>query len=103
MVDMAHESDDGRARFELFLLLNLWRWRRDDNLFNLVNTRAFFAAFFFQNESVALGDLRSDVGLDRLIDVGKNVEGHQLGDELMGFRSEEHTSELQSRFGISYA
>src|SRR5881397_1061805 len=44
-------------------------------------------ALFFENESVALGDLRRDIGLDRLIDVRKNIECHQLGDELMRFQT----------------
>ena len=40
-----------------------------------------------RNESVALGNLRCDVGLDRLIDVRENVQRHQLRDELVRFEA----------------
>ena len=83
VVDVSHESDDRRARFEFLRFFNDRRRRRDYDLLNFVHARAFFAAFFFENESVALCDLRCDVGLDRLIDVRENVEVHQLGDELV--------------------
>ena len=74
VIDMAHEGDDGAARLEFLFLLNDRRWRRDDDLFDLVNAGAFFAALLFENEAVALRDLRRDVGLDRLVEVGENVE-----------------------------
>src|SRR3712207_8854573 len=41
-----------------------------------------------------LGDVHQT--LDALVDADERTEGHQLGD-LAGHRSEEHTSELQSR------
>ncbi len=87
VIDVAHESDDRCARFKFLRLFNDRRRWRDHDLLNLVHARAFFAALFFENESVALGDLRRDVGLDRLIDVRENIECHQLGDELMRFQT----------------
>jgi hypothetical protein len=69
VVDVTHESDDRRPRFKFLGFFNdRWRWR-DDDLFNLVNAASFFPALFFENESVALSDLRRDIGFDRLIDV----------------------------------
>ena len=88
MIDMSHESDDRPARLELFLLFNDWRRRRDHDLLDFVDAPAFLAALFFQNKSVVLSDLGGDVRLDGLIDVGKNVEAHQLSDELMRFQAE---------------
>ena len=82
---MSHERDDRPARLELLFLRDDRRRRRDHNLFDFVNTGAFYADFLLENKAVALGDLRRDVRLDRLIDVGENVERHQLGDELMRF------------------
>ena len=85
MIDMAHKRDDWAARFEfLFLLDDRWR-RRDHHLFDLVNARALFAAFFFENKPMVLANLRCDVRLDRLIDIREDVEIHQLGDELVRF------------------
>ena len=49
-------------------------------LFHLVNAAAFFPPLFFQNEPVFFRNLRSDIGLDCLIDVGENVMRHQLRD-----------------------
>ena len=62
--------------------------RRDYDLLNFVDTPAFLAPFFFENESVTFGNLRCDIGLDRLIDVREDVERHQFGDELMRFQTE---------------
>ena len=87
MVDVTHESDDRRPRFKFLGFFNdRWR-RRDDDLFNLVHAASFFPALFFENESVALSDLRRDIGFDRLIDVRENIEVHQLGDELVRFQT----------------
>ena len=59
------------------------RRRSDDDLFDLVNAAAFFAAFHFENESVLRANLRRDIRLDRLVRVGENVVViHQLLDEL---------------------
>jgi hypothetical protein len=85
----ATSSHDHRtARLEFFLWRNKWRWRRDDELLGLVHAGAFFAPFFFENESMVLTNLGGDVGFDRLIDVGENVERHQLSNELMRFEAE---------------
>src|SRR5262249_19594818 len=83
VIDMSHERDDWSARLEFLFLLNNRRRRSDDWLFHLVNARAFFAALLFQNESVILRNLRCDIGLDGLVDVGEDIVRHQLGDELM--------------------
>ena len=88
VVDVAHESDDGTAKLEFLFLLNDRRRWRDDDLLDLVNAAAFFADFLLENKAVALRDLRRDVGLDRLIEVGENIDVHQLCDELMRFQSE---------------
>ena len=77
----------GSARLEFFLLFNDRRRRRHHHLFHFVNAGPFFPALFFQNEPMALRNLGGDVRLDRLIDVGKNVEAHQLGNQLMRFQS----------------
>src|SRR5207302_8754990 len=70
-------------------ICRLRRWRRNDNLFFPVNTAAFFAAFFFQNESVLLRNLCRNIGLDRLVGVDENVEiVHQLLDQLEIFYPE---------------
>ena len=61
------------------------RRRRYDLLFDFVNASALFAALFFENEAVILRDLRSNIGLDCLVDVGEDVVLHQLCDELMRF------------------
>ena len=47
MIDMPHERDDGTPRLEFLFLLDARRWRRDYDLFDLVNTCAFFTALFF--------------------------------------------------------
>ena len=85
VVDMAHERDDGAARLEFLFLLNNWRRRSDDWLFHLVNAGALFTALLFQNEPVVLRNLRCDIGLDRLVDVGEDIMRHQLRDQLMRF------------------
>ena len=85
MIDMAHEGDDGAARLELLWFFNNRRRRRDDYLFHLVNAGAFFAALLFQNEPVVLRNLRRNIGLDCLVDVGENIVRHQFGDDLMRF------------------
>ena len=85
MIDMSHERDDGAARLEFLFLFNNRRRRRNDHLFDLVNAGAFFAALLFQNEPVILRDLRRNIGLDRLVDVGEDVVRHQLCDDLMRF------------------
>ena len=87
MIDVPHKSDDRCARFQFLRFFNDGWWRRDDDLFNLVYAPAFFAALFFENEAVTLGDLGGDIGFDRLIDVRENIEVHQLGDELVRFQA----------------
>ena len=87
MVDVTHECDDRRPRFKFLRFFNDRRRRRNDDLLNLVHPASFFPALFFENESVALSDLRRDIGLDRLIDVRENIEVHQLGDELVRFQT----------------
>ena len=73
VIDVAHESDDRRARLEFFFLFDDRRRRRDDDLLDLVDTATFLAAFHFENEAVLRANLRRDVRLDRLIRVGENV------------------------------
>ena len=80
MIDVPHESDNRRARLEFLFLLNHRRRRRDHLLFHLVNAAAFFPPLFFQKEPVVFRNLRSDIGLDCLIDVGENIMRHQLRD-----------------------
>ena len=70
----------GARGLELLFLFNDGRRRRDNLLFHLVNTAAFFPPLFFQKEPVVFCNLRSDIGLDCLIDVGKNIMRHQLRD-----------------------
>ena len=83
VIDVTHERDDRSARLEFFFLLDDRRRRRDHDLLDLVHAAAFFAAFHFENESVLSANLCRDVGLDRLVRVGENVEViHQLLDEL---------------------
>ena len=43
---MTHKSDDRAASLEFFFFRDDGRWRRDDNLFDLVNASAFFAPPF---------------------------------------------------------
>ena len=85
MIDMSHERNDGSARLEFFFLFNNGRRGRHNNLFDLVNAAAFLTTFFFQNESVVLGNFRRDIRLDGLVDIREDVECHQLRDELMRF------------------
>ncbi len=85
MIDVPHESDNRRARLEFLFLLNDRRRRRDHLLFHLVNAGAFFPPLFFQNEPVVFRNLRSDIGLDCLVDICKNIMRHQLRDYLMRF------------------
>ena len=80
VIDVPHESDDRRARLEFLFLLNHRRRRRDHRLFHLVNAAAFFAPLLFENEPVAFRNLRRDIGLDCLVDVGENLCVHQLRD-----------------------
>ena len=89
VIDMAHERDNRAARLEFFFLLDDRRRRRDNDLLYLVNAAAFLAAFFFQNKSVSLRNLRRDIGLDRLVRVRENIEViHQLFDQLEIFQTE---------------
>ena len=88
VIDVSHKRNDGRAELELLFLFDNGRRRRHHHLFDLVHASAFEAHFFFEHESVALGNLRGDVRLDRLVDVGENVKVHQLGNELMSFQSQ---------------
>src|SRR4029077_20920509 len=83
VIDVPHKSDDWRPGFKFFLLGRNWRRWSDYDLLDFMNAGAFFASLFFQNKTVTLGDLRRDIGLDRLIDIGKNVMAHQLGNELV--------------------
>src|SRR5438093_2060819 len=83
MINMAHERDNRWPQLEFLLLLNDRPRGCDDHLFNLVDTTAFFAALLFQNKAMAFRDLRSDVWLDCLVNVGENVVIHQLRNELM--------------------
>ena len=76
MINVSHERDDGRPRLEFFLLFNDWWRRRDNHLFHFVNAASFFASLFFQNKAVVFRDFRSDVRLDRLIDVREDVVVH---------------------------
>ena len=85
VIDVPHERDNRSARLEFFFFGNDWRRGRDHRLLDLVHAGTFFAALFFENETVVLGDFRCDIGLNRLIDIGENVEIHQLGDELVWF------------------
>ncbi len=50
VIDMPHERDDGRAGLEFLFLFNNRRRRRDDDLFDFVNSGAFFTALFFENK-----------------------------------------------------
>src|SRR6266576_1542374 len=75
MIDVPHESDNRRARLEFLFFLNDRRRRRDHLLFHLVNAGAFFPPLFFQKEPVVLRNLRSDIGLDCLVDISETVSG----------------------------
>ena len=88
VIDMPHERDDRGARLEFLFLFNNRRRRRDDHLFDFVNSGSFFTALFFENKPVVFRDLGRNIGFDCLIDVGENVVGHQLCDELMRLQTE---------------
>src|SRR3546814_8866350 len=65
-------------------------------------------AFHFQVPALAprlvlVDESRAQVGVDRQLLAGHRVEGEARGDLGHAFRSEEHTSELQSLMRISYA
>jgi hypothetical protein len=87
MIDVTHECNDGTARLKFLFRFNDRRRRRDDYLFHLVNPGSLFTTLLFQNKPVIFCNLRCDVGLDCLIDVGEDVVSHQLGDELMRFQA----------------
>ena len=76
MINVSHERDNGCPRLEFFFLFNDWWRRRDDHLFHFVNAASFFAPLLFQNKAMVFRDLRSDVRLDRLIDVREDVVVH---------------------------
>ena len=76
MINVSHERDYGCPRLEFFLLFNDWGRRRDNHLFHFVNAASFFAPLLFQNKAMVFRDLRSDVRLDRLIDVREDVVVH---------------------------
>jgi hypothetical protein len=80
VIDVAHEGDNRRARLEFLFFLNHRKRRCDYGLFHLVNACALFPPLFFQNEPVLFRNLRGDIGLDCLIDVGENIMRHQLCD-----------------------
>ena len=85
MVDMPHKCDDGTAELEFLLLFDHRRRRRHDQLFHLVNATAFLTTLLLKNKSVILGNFRSDIRLDCLVEVRENVVSHQLRDELVRF------------------
>ena len=84
MVNVTHEGDDRSAEF-LFLGLFLNRLRRlDDYLLLLVDAGAGNALLTLKDKSVKLAELARDLGLHRLVDVGKNLHPHQILDDLEG-------------------
>ena len=80
MVNVAHDGDDRRARFELFRLvldvqLDFFGWR--------VNHAAAALAFFhFKPKTIFRAKLLGDFFVNRLVHVGKNAQLHQIGDDL---------------------
>ena len=80
VVNVAHDGDDRRARFELFrLVLDV----EFDFLDRRVNHAAAALAFFhFKPETVFGAKLLGDFFVNRLVHVGKNAQFHQIGDDL---------------------
>ena len=84
VIDVAHERDDRRARLEFFFLRDDRRRRRDHHLLRPCGRRRLFRGVPFPRTKPWFSAiLRRDIRLDRLVDVGENVDLHQLGDELM--------------------
>ncbi len=87
VIDVAHESHDGCTRLE-GLLARLLRFLRDLNLhFLLVMTLGSILLLALKDETVLLAELRDGIELQRLVDVGKYLKRHQVGDNLKGFNA----------------
>src|SRR5258707_7035048 len=79
MVNMAHDRNDRRARNQVFGLVfdvefDFLDWRVDD-------AAAAFALFHFKAVPVIGADALGNSFVDSLIDGGKNVETHQIGND----------------------
>src|SRR3546814_6822583 len=78
-------------------------WVIAPDLFDLVQPlRGLLAAILPKSRRANLTLTRTDQGLDVLIE-GIEADGLAAAEGLTAFRSEEHTSELQSLMRISYA
>ncbi len=81
VIHVAHERDDRSTGLEFFFGLDHRRRRRHDHFLDLMDTAALFAAFHFEDETVRFANLGRNIGLDRLVLIGENVQLHQLTDQ----------------------
>jgi hypothetical protein len=100
MIDMAHEGNDGGSGFKGFLF-RFFRFFRNFNL-NLMFMMAFRSIFLFSFKSKAMffAEFGDRIELEGLVDIGKDLEAHQIGDDLEGLNAKERSEVLDGDRGL---
>ena len=88
MIDMPHKSDNRGAQHQLVGLGFFRLFRGFDLDLDFMMPFRCILPLALEDETVKLANFRSNVTFQRLVDVGKNLQGHQVLDELERFESE---------------
>ena len=100
VVDMAHECDDGRARLKgLFLRFLRFLGNLDLDLLFVVALRSILL-LPLENEAVLFTELGDRIELQRLVDIGKDLKRHQIGDDLKGLDANQRGQVLDGDRGL---